>query len=180
MKASMPSTYSSPCSERIPLLHGSAKATPSRGKTANVVATFSSGPITTEIAATRTLQTLGWVEYTLPDSTQYYYHPGMRVTTDVDLRNTRYLQWVTEYLEKASRETPLPASQGWELWLRNTANVKPEFKAEQSWVNHAMRVVTNVPPPTVSGNGLIMENFSDDNSGWDSCLPMKHGSLARL
>ncbi len=158
-------------------MQGSAKTTPSRGKTTNVIATFSSGPITTEIAASRTLQTLGWTEHTLPDSTQYYHHVGMRVTTDVDLRNPRYLQRITEFLEKTvSRETSLPAAQGWELWVRNSANLKPEFKPEQSWVNHAMRAVTNVPPPTILGNGLIMENFNEDTSKPTSHM-WRHGVL---
>ncbi|KAI0751191.1 hypothetical protein C8Q80DRAFT_1251035 [Daedaleopsis nitida] len=140
------------------------KTGPSRGKTTHVVATFASGPLTTEIAAARTLQTMGWTEYTLPDSSQYYHHAGFRATTDVDLRNPRYLQRITEFLDKTvSRETPLPATQGWELWVRNSANLRPDFKPEQCWVNHTMRVVTTVPPPTISGNGVIMEHFSDDN-----------------
>ncbi len=149
----------------LPFAHTDRKTGPSRGKTTHIVATFASGPITTDLATSRTLQTLGWVEHVLPDSSQYYHHPALRVTTDIDLRNTRHLQRVTEYLEKyVVRETALPPPHGWELWVKNTGTLKPELKLEQCWVNHQMRVLTSVPPPTISGGGLVLEQFTDDDS----------------
>ncbi|TFK94846.1 hypothetical protein K466DRAFT_475411 [Polyporus arcularius HHB13444] len=148
----------------LPFAHTDRKTGPSRGKTTHIVATFASGPITTDLATSRTLQTLGWVEHVLPDSSQYYHHPALRVTTDIDLRNTRHLQRVTEYLEKyVVRETALPPPHGWELWVKNTGTLKPELKLEQCWVNHQMRVLTSVPPPTISGGGLVLEQFTDDD-----------------
>ena len=146
-----------------PLGHG-GKTPPSRGKTAQIVATFASGPITTELAASHTLHTLGWAEYVLPDSSFYYHHSALRVTTDIDLRNPRYLQHVTEYLERRlPRDTLMPPPEGWELWLRSASVAKKELQPMQSWVNHNMRILTSEPPPTVSGEGLILERFSEDD-----------------
>lgn len=157
-----------PPSERIPLLqqaapNAHAKGVPTRGKTAHIVATFNTGPITAELAASHTLHTLGWYEHVLPDSSSYFYHEARRVTTDIDLRNPRFLQHVTEHLEKVvPRETSLPAPDGWELWLKSVP-LRKEGHAEQSWVNHNMRILTSEPPPTVSGEGLILERFSEDD-----------------
>ena len=169
-------------SERIPLLQhaaplargGNAKTTPSRGKTAHIVATFASGPITTELAATHTLHTLGWEEYVLPDSSYYYHHAGLRITTDIDLRNPRYLQYVTEYVEKQlPREISMPPPQGWELWLKSGSLQKNDLRPVQSWVNHKLRIITNEPPPTISGEGLIIERFSEDDSESSARTPME-------
>ena len=148
-----------------PFGNGDRKTGPSRGKTTHVIATFASGPLTTELAASRTLQTLGWAEHVLPDSSQYYHHAVLRVTTDIDLRHPKNLQRVTEYLERnVARETALPPADDWELWLKSTGTIAPELKLEQCWVNHKMRVLTSVPPPTISGGGLIIEQFTDDDS----------------
>ena len=141
------------------------KTPPSRGKTTHIVATFASGPITAELAATHTLNTLGWAEYVLPDSSFYYHHVGLRVTTDIDLRNPRYLQQVTEYVEKKlPRETSMPPPQGWELWIKSGSVQQNNFRPNQSWVNHKLRIITAEPPPTISGEGLIIERFSEDDS----------------
>ncbi len=157
-------------SERIPLLqhaapHTRGKGPPNRGKTAHIMATFASGPITSELAATHTLHTLGWAEYVLPDSSFYYHHVGLRVTTDIDLRNPRHLQQVTEYVEKKlPRDTSMPPPQGWELWLKSGTVQHNNFRPNQSWVNHKLRIITAEPPPTISGEGLIIERYSEDDS----------------
>ncbi|PIL37575.1 hypothetical protein GSI_01269 [Ganoderma sinense ZZ0214-1] len=167
--ASLAETLNHDTDERIPLLqhaapHPRGKTPPSRGKTAHIVATFASGPITAELAATHTLHTLGWAEYVLPDSSFYYHHVGLRVTTDIDLRNPRHLQQVTEYVEKKlPRETSMPPPQGWELWIKSGTVQHNTFHPNQSWVNHKLRIITAEPPPTISGEGLIIERFSEDD-----------------
>ena len=101
----------------------------------------------------------------LPDSSFYYHHDGLHVTTDIDLRNPRHLQQVTEYVEKKlPRETSMPPPQGWELWLKSGTVQHNNFRPNQSWVNHKLRIITAEPPPTISGEGLIIERFSEDDS----------------
>ena len=157
-----------PHSERIPLLQSAApvahiKGSPTLAKAPQVVTAFTTGPITTDMAASRTLYTLGWAEHVLPDSSVYYYHATRRVSTDIDLRNPRFLQHVTEYLEKTlPRQTTIPPPAGWELWLKSVP-LRKEGRTEQSWVNHKLRILTSEPPPSVSGDGLILERFSEDD-----------------
>ncbi|KAH9854905.1 hypothetical protein C2E23DRAFT_725421 [Lenzites betulinus] len=125
---------------------------------------FTSGPVTGELTAAHTIRTLGWTEYVLPDSSYYYFHAGMRITTDIDLRNPKKLQVVTEYLEnKLPREIATPSPQGWELWLKDVGVMKHEVIPVKSWVNHRLRIITSEPPPMVTGEGLIMERFSEDD-----------------
>ncbi|KAI0638617.1 hypothetical protein C8Q77DRAFT_1047520 [Trametes polyzona] len=149
----------------MPLLGHINGKSASRAKTIDTVAIpFTSGPITGELAATRNIRALGWTEYVLPDSSYYYHHAEWRVTTDIDLRNPKKLQIVTEYLrEKLPRETTMPPPAGWELWLKDVGVMKREVVPVKSWVNHQMRIITSEPPPLITGEGLIMERFSEDD-----------------
>ncbi|KAH9939244.1 uncharacterized protein BXZ73DRAFT_43685, partial [Epithele typhae] len=109
------------------------------------------------------LRALGWSEYVLPDSSTYFHHAAKRVTTDIDLRNPRFLTHVTEHIEKTLPvQTVLPPPIDWELWLKSVP-LRKEGRAEQSWVNHKMRLITADPPPTVSNDGVVTERFSEDD-----------------
>ncbi|KAK0461163.1 uncharacterized protein EV420DRAFT_1640659 [Desarmillaria tabescens] len=68
------------------------------------------------------LNQLGWIEFSLPDSTVYYVHPTLRVTTDIELRNSKKLDLVTFYFENYKNELAPPS--GMELWLRESARKK--------------------------------------------------------
>ncbi|KAI0774712.1 hypothetical protein BD413DRAFT_472169 [Trametes elegans] len=147
----------------MPLLGHAGPKSASRAKTLDTIA-FPSGPVTTDLAATHTIRTLGWAEYVLPDSTYYYHHAGSRITTDIDLRNPKKLQVVTEFIEKRlPREATVPPPQGWELWLKDVGVARHEVVPVKSWVNHKLRIITSEPPPLVTGEGLIMERFSEDD-----------------
>ncbi|KAI0371477.1 hypothetical protein BV20DRAFT_942006 [Pilatotrama ljubarskyi] len=149
----------------MPLLGHAGPKSASRAKTIDAVAIpFPSGPVTGELAATHTIRTLGWTEYVLPDSSYYYYHAELRITTDIDLRNPKKLQVVTEYIEKKlPREATMPPPAGWELWLKDVGVKRHEVVPLKSWVNHKLRIITSEPPPIVTGEGLIMERFSEDD-----------------
>ncbi|KAI0677687.1 hypothetical protein C8Q78DRAFT_961672 [Trametes maxima] len=149
----------------MPLLGHSAGKSASRTKTPDAITIpFAIGPVTGELAATHNIRTLGWTEYVLPDSSYYYFHTDSHVTTDIDLRNPKKLQVVTEYLEKKlPREATMPPPQGWELWLKDVGVMKHEVVPVKSWVNHQLRIITSEPPPIVTGDGLIMERFSEDD-----------------
>lgn len=126
---------------------------------------FTSGPVTGELTTANTIRILGWTEYVLPDSSYYYHHAAKRITTDIDLRNSKKLQIVTEYLEKKlPGELTMPPPQGWELWLKDVGVMRHEVVPVKSWVNHNLRIITLQPPPVVTGEGLVLEQFSEDDS----------------
>ncbi|KAJ7595978.1 hypothetical protein C8J56DRAFT_923679 [Mycena floridula] len=83
------------------------------------------------------LHDLGWIEYVLPDTTLYYVHPTLRVTTDVDLRHTKKLDAVTAYLDRHKER----GSSGKELWLRDCKNKKASFNPIRCWVDHKKRAI---------------------------------------
>lgn len=153
-------------SERMPLLGHAGPKSASRAKASDAIAIpFPSGPVTGELAATNTIRTLGWKEYVLPDSSYYYHHSALRITTDIDLRNPKKLQVVTEYVEKRlRREGTVPPPEGWELWLKDVGVTKHEVIPVKSWVCHKLRIITSEPPPIVTGEGYMLERFSEDDS----------------
>lgn len=95
----------------------------------------------------RNFEAFGWKEIMLPDSSFYYSHPDLHVTTDIDMRNYVKMEAVTAYL--GGRDTDdqgvLP-SEGWELWLKDAALSKDEFIPGRAWVNHAKRVISLEKP----------------------------------
>ena len=153
-------------SERMPLLGHIGQKSATRAKSNDILAIpYPSGPVTGDLAATRAIRSLGWTEYVLPDSSHYYYHATQRITTDIDLRNPKKLQVVTEYVEKKLlNETTMPPPEGWELWLKDVGVMRHEVVPVKSWVNHKLRIITSEPPPIVVGEGVIMERFSEDDS----------------
>ncbi|KAJ3746598.1 hypothetical protein DFH05DRAFT_1485883 [Lentinula detonsa] len=104
------------------------------------------------------LHHLGWIEYALPDSTIYYSHPTLRVTTDVDLRSITKLDAVTAYLEHRRLHDGAGTPPGFELWLREGSSTDgkgirkkrglgrtKEFVPVRYWVDHKKRLVTTDP-----------------------------------
>ncbi|GAV99565.1 hypothetical protein LENED_001029 [Lentinula edodes] len=112
------------------------------------------------------LHHLGWIEYALPDSTIYYSHPTLRVTTDIDLRSITKLDVVTAYLEHRRLHDGAGTPPGFELWLRegNFTDGKTtrkrrglgktkEFVPVRYWVDHKKRLVTTDPIWDAQGDG---------------------------
>jgi len=50
--------------------------------------------------STPCLHSLGWIEYALPDTTFYYVHPTLLVTTDINLHSMKKLKAVTVYFDR--------------------------------------------------------------------------------
>lgn len=125
-----------------------------------------------------TYRSLGWAEYILPDNSTYFANVELRVTTDVDLRNNRKLEVITDLLDrKRPGETTLPPI-GWELWLREAGETPYESMFVKSWISHRDRIVTT-EPPTVGGNGQPEPSvpLSEDDS--ESLLVQFNGVSSR-
>ncbi|KAH7869507.1 uncharacterized protein C8R40DRAFT_1059247 [Lentinula edodes] len=99
------------------------------------------------------LHHLGWIEYALPDSTIYYSHPTLRVTTDIDLRSITKLDAVTAYLEHRRLHDGAGTPPGFELWLREGLGKTKEFVPVRYWVDHKKRLVTTDPIWDAQGDG---------------------------
>ncbi len=120
----------------------------------------------------RSFKSLGWTEHILPDSSVYYAHHNMRVVTDMDLRNARKLDAVTDYLDKKQpRETLLPPL-GWELWLRDVSKTRYESSLVKCWVNHEGRILTFEPPAsfTIGESSTV----TDDDSKLENFKPLSY------
>lgn len=112
----------------------------------------------------QSLSVLGWSEFLLPDGSVYYVNRGMRITTDIDLRNARMLEGITEYLDRKLPEEIMLPPHGWELWLRNAGSGKHGFAPARSWVNHAARLLSHTPPPTMNGEAATaVDHVADDD-----------------
>lgn len=149
-------------SERSPLLQNFAM--PSTSNSAVALA-YPPGRTTPRPTAIHSLESLGWTEYNLPDSSFYYTHSASHVVTDIDLHNRQKLGEVTKYVDnKLMDEVNLP-SQGWELWLRDASGNKSDFVPVRSWVCHRQRMLAFDPPPPISEEGdIILSNISEDDS----------------
>jgi hypothetical protein len=91
------------------------------------------------------MRALGWSEYVLPDTAIHFVHPTLRVITDIDLRNMKQLEIVSEYLDRDGEGFKVP--QGCELWLRDAADGKRrECVPVRTWVDHGKRSVSFEPP----------------------------------
>ena len=112
---------------------------------------------------THSVRSLGWTEYHLPDSSVYYHHKAMRITTDIDLRVHAKLEAITEYLDrKLPEEVSLPPK-GWELWLRDAETSKQGFAPLRSWVNHQASVLSFNPPPAQEGEAETSPDHTTDD-----------------
>jgi hypothetical protein len=131
-------------SESRPLL--SRPGTPQTYLQPTPSASLLANPSTTSVS-TSYLQSKGWLEYVLPDSTVYYIHPSMRVTTDIDLRNPQRLQAVSTYFEgDAFGMAGKGAGKGCEMWLRDVSKNRVDFHPVRMWVDHGRRQVSFDPP----------------------------------
>ena len=112
---------------------------------------------------THSVRSLGWTEYHLPDSSVYYHHKAMRITTDIDLRVHAKLEAITEYLDrKLPEEVSLPPK-GWELWLRDAETSKQGFAPLRSWVNHQGSILSFDPPPAQEGEAETSPDHTTDD-----------------
>ena len=104
----------------------------------------------------------GWREHVLPDSSVYFSHALLHVTTDVDLRNPGKFEVVSAFLGGGGRggDMALPP-EGWELWLRDAGTAKQEFVPARAWVHHAMRAISLEQPPMHSNEIHIPEEDSE-------------------
>ncbi|KAH8092509.1 hypothetical protein BXZ70DRAFT_898238 [Cristinia sonorae] len=160
------------CSERLPLLNrgygehvGTSKsAVPASASKSIAIAFPSAHHNTLWPTPVQSLQVLGWSEFVLPDSSVYYFNHGMRITTDIDLRNIKNLEAVTEYLDrKLPEEVALPPA-GWELWLRDAGSGKTGFAPARSWINHVAKSLSFTPPPTMNGEAdTAVDHINDDD-----------------
>lgn len=108
------------------------------------------------------LHSHGWTEHALPDTTVYYTHEELRITTDVDLRSPRKLQALNLYLnQKRSEQVNMAAPENWECWLRDAAPNKNEFVPARCWINHEERTVSFNPPPGSSEHSLPANEDSE-------------------
>lgn len=156
--------------ERLPLLPrgmdqnaGTSKSAIHADVSSHSAVVFPSGPALWPTPA-QSLQSLGWTEFLLPDSSIYYHHRGMRITTDIILRNTKKLEAVTEYLDRKLPEEVSLAPEGWELWLRDADISKHGFSPIRSWVNHNAKALSFDPPPARAGEvATLPDHITDDD-----------------
>lgn len=167
-------------SERLPLLprsmdynHASTSKSGSHADPSQSVAiVFPTAHAMAWPTAAQSIRSLGWTEYLLPDSSFYYANAGMRVITDIDLRNTKKLEAITEYLDrKLPEEVSLPPV-GWELWLRDAGSQKNNFAPLRNWVNHKAKILSFDPPPSPSGEAeTVPDHITDDDSMFIFSIP---------
>ncbi|PCH40711.1 hypothetical protein WOLCODRAFT_136952 [Wolfiporia cocos MD-104 SS10] len=148
--------------ERSPLLRSAASpqyaSSPSNG--ARLSQLFPMEQALT--GSSRVIESLGWQQHSLPDSSFYYAHPELRIVTDLDLRDLLKMQAVTAYVEKTLRKEVMMPFPDWELWLREDESSQVGFQAIKLWVNHRTRLLAFDPPPTITGNSLP-DNITDDD-----------------
>jgi len=121
---------------------------------------------------TRTpLQTMGWRHITLPDNSVYFYHPTLRVTTDIDLRLPSKLDAVTSYLQENSIDESFLPPEGWESWLVDSnVGKKHNPKPISSWVNHAGKILSFASPSLPQSHEVGTARMLDDDRMLISCF----------
>jgi len=105
----------------------------------------------------RQFASLGWQEFLLPDGAHYFLNPGLRIVTDVDLRNAERLEAVTMSFD--GRDTEVLPPPEWELWLRDAGEPTAAFIPLKAWVHHGARVVLFERPS--SDPGEVMNKVFD-------------------
>lgn len=107
-------------------------------------------------------KSLGWSEHILPDSAVYYSNAELRVVTDIDLRNAKKLDFVMGYFDKKRADEPIPAPEGWELWLREAGAGKASFDLAllKNWVNHKAKILMSEP---VFNSGMDVDRIPEDD-----------------
>lgn len=113
---------------------------------------------------------MGWRHITLPDNSVYFYHPTLRVTTDVDLRIPNKLDSITSYLQENSIDESFLPPEGWESWLVDSSvGKKANPKPISSWVNHAERILTFASPSLSQSREVGSSRMLDDDRTSTSC-----------
>jgi len=108
---------------------------------------------------------MGWRHITLPDNSVYFYHPALRVTTDIDLRTPSKLDAVTSYLQENSIDESFLPPEGWESWLVDSkVGKKHNFKPISSWVNHAEKILTFASPSLPESREATAKTLDDDRT----------------
>ncbi|KAI0076911.1 hypothetical protein K474DRAFT_1662296 [Panus rudis PR-1116 ss-1] len=151
--------------ERLPLLpRGIDNNAASSSKAAGNAIAFPSAQVAVWPTAGHSLRSLGWTEYVLPDNSFYYVNKSTRVVTDIDLRNAKKLEAVTEYLDRKLPEEVGLAPEGWELWLREAGATKHGFSPLRNWVNHKAKLLSFDPPPATEGEASTLpDHLTDDD-----------------
>jgi hypothetical protein len=107
---------------------------------------------------------MGWRHITLPDNSVYFYHPTLRVTTDIDLRTPNKLDAVTTYLQENSIDESFLPPEGWESWLVDSnVGKKHGPKPISSWVNHAEKILTFASPSLPQSREVSTAKTLDDD-----------------
>jgi len=107
---------------------------------------------------------MGWRHITLPDNAVYFYHPTLRVTTDIDLRTPSKLDAVTSYLQENSIDEAFLPPEGWESWLVDSnVGKKHSPKPISSWVNHAEKILTFASPSLPRSREVSTPKTLDDD-----------------
>lgn len=121
---------------------------------------------------TRTpFQSMGWRHITLPDNSVYFYHPTLRVTTDIDLRTPNKLDAVTSYLQENSIDESFLPPEGWESWLVDSnVGKKYSLKPISSWVNHAEKILTFASPSLPQSREVSTAKALDDDRTLAACF----------
>lgn len=134
---------------------------------------ISAGPSITSDVATNSntrLRSLGWLEYSLPDSTSYYVHPTLRITSDIDLRDTKKLDAVSSYIDGGQIQK-LPV--GTELWLRDGPSKKSKgdvFTAVRYWIDHEHRSAKGDVVWKANGDGSRKGKVVEEDGEFQSFL----------
>jgi len=132
-------------------------------------------------------QSLGWRHITLPDNSVYFYHPTLRVTTDIDLRTPNKLDAVTSYLQENSIDESFLPPEGWESWLVDSnVGKKYNLKPISSWVNHAEKILTFASPSLPQSREVSTAKTLDDDRTLAPCFAyttecsIQHRSRSRI
>lgn len=113
---------------------------------------------------------MGWRHITLPDNSVYFYHPILRVTTDIDLRIPNKLDAITSYLQENSIDESFLPPEGWESWLVDSnVGKKASPKPISSWVNHAEKILTFASPSIPHSREVGNSKKLDDDRTLMSC-----------
>ena len=73
----------------------------------------------------------GWIAHAFPDTSTYYTHPYLRLTTDMDLSEVRVREALMRYVEETmggGEEASVP--EGWEVWVHDETLVKGRVPAQ--------------------------------------------------
>ena len=110
----------------------------------------------------------GWSEHILPDNSVYYSHNVHHIVTEADLRNSKKLESVTEFLDQKRPSDPILPPHGWELWLRDNSKLPYEFIPVRCWISHRDRLLTLESPTAPAGEAAI--GLSEDDREYLSFL----------